>query len=319
MPPLCALREREGYWRPSGSRRVLSGPVKSHTLHAIVDSLPRMLESLQRLPPEFIWPLMLIWSFAFLIILHRLFGQGGVYVYIVVAILGANIQVLKTVKFSVYPSPVALGTILFSSTYLATDILVERYGAAAARRGVILGFLSYIFFTGAMLLTLAYAPLTPEQAGESMAGALPFHHHIEALFLPSPALLVAGMAAYLVSQFNDVWIFQRVRRATGGRFLWLRSNVSTGVAALIDNTVFSVLAWIVLAPQPLPFRTVLITYILGTYWLRLAISVLDTPFLYLARRWAPAQVVPAPVRVRRHRPGARPARPSRSADGHRTA
>jgi uncharacterized integral membrane protein (TIGR00697 family) len=248
-----------------------------------------MLESLQRLPPEAIWPLMLFWCFAFLIILHRLFGQAGIYVYIVAAILGANIQVLKAVKFSVFPNPVALGTILFSSTYLATDVLVERYGPAAARRGVLLGFVSYIFFTGAMLLTLAYAPLTPEQAGESMAWALPIHGHIEAIFLPSPALLVAGMAAYLVSQFNDVWIFQRVRRATGGRFLWLRSNVSTGIAALIDNTVFSVLAWIVLAPEPLPFGTVLMTYILGTYWLRLVISVLDTPFLYLALRWAPSK------------------------------
>ena len=251
------------------------------------DLLPRIIESLQRLPPEFIWPLVLFWCFAFLIIMHRLFGEAGVYVYIVGAILGANIQVLKAVKFSVYPRPVALGTILFSSTYLATDILVERYGPASARRGVILGFVSYVFFTGAMLLTLAYSPLTPEQAGPSMAWALPYHDHIAALFLPSPALLVAGMAAYLVSQFNDVWIFQRVRRATNGRFLWLRSNVSTGVAALIDNTVFSVLAWIVLAPQPLPFRTVLITYILGTYWLRLFISVLDTPFLYLAVRWSP--------------------------------
>lgn len=251
------------------------------------DILPRFIEILQNLPPELIWPLMLFWCFGCLVVMHRLFGEAGVYVYMVAAILGANIQVLKAVKFSVYPGPVALGTILFSSTYLATDILAERYGPASARKGVMLGFVSYLFFTGAMILTLGYSPLTPEQAGVSMAWALPYHKHIEALFLPSPAFFIAGMTAYLVSQLNDVWIFQRVRQATHGRFLWLRTNVSTAVAALIDNTVFSILAWIVLAPQPLPFRTVLFVYILGTYWLRLVVSVLDTPFVYLARRWGP--------------------------------
>jgi uncharacterized integral membrane protein (TIGR00697 family) len=249
--------------------------------------LPRFIESLQRLPPEFIWPVMLLWCFTTLVVMHRLFGESGVYAYIVAAILGANIQVLKAVKFSVYPTPVALGTILFSSTYLATDILTERYGPASARRGVILGFMGYFFFTGTMVLTLGYAPLTPAQAGESMTWALPYHEHIRALFLPSPALFIAGMAAYLISQFNDVWIFQGIRKRTGGRFLWLRTNVSTAVAALIDNTVFSLLAWRILAPQPLPLRTVVFTYILGTYWLRLLVSVVDTPFVYLARRWGP--------------------------------
>lgn len=254
----------------------------------VQEVLPRFVNALQTLPPELIWPLVMLWCFGTLVIMHRLFGAAGVYVYIVTAILGANIQVLKAVKFSIYPAPVALGTILFSSTYLATDILTECYGPAVARRGVILGFISYLFFTGVMILTLGYAPLTPEQAGESMAWAVPYQGHLEALFLPSPGLFIAGMAAYLVSQFNDVWIFQRVRQATGGRFLWLRSNVSTAVAALIDNTVFSLLAWMVFAPQPLTFHTVLVTYILGTYWLRLVVSVLDTPFVYLATRWRPA-------------------------------
>jgi uncharacterized PurR-regulated membrane protein YhhQ (DUF165 family) len=36
--------------------------------------------------------------------------------------------------------------------------------------------------------------------------------------------------------------------------------------------------------------TVLLVYVLGTYWLRLVVAVLDTPFLYLARRVAPVAV-----------------------------
>src|SRR3546814_676202 len=145
---------------------------------------------------------------------------------IAVAVVGANVQVVKAVQFGIYDTPVALGTVLFSSTYLCTDILMEHYGREAARRGVLLGFAVYLFWTVLMVLTMGYAPLTPEQAGEEMAWALPVQGALETLFMPVPAFFVAGMTAYLVSQFNDVWIYQAIRRLTGPRALWLRNNGS---------------------------------------------------------------------------------------------
>ena len=96
-----------------------------------------IIASLQSGPPEFVWLLLLIVCFSAVLILSRLFGEAGLVAYVVVALLGANIQVLKQVQFSVYDDPVALGTILFASTYLATDILTEHYGRSAARRAVL--------------------------------------------------------------------------------------------------------------------------------------------------------------------------------------
>lgn len=235
------------------------------------------------LPPEAVWVMLLITCFAAVLILLRLFGEAGLYVYIAVAILGANIQVLKAVQFGFYADPVALGTVLFASTYLCTDILAEHYGVRAARRGVAIGFASFLLFAVFMVLTLGFSPLTPEQAGEDMAWALDYHGHMAALFTPAPAFFAAGMIAYLASQYHDVWLFSLLKRATGGRYLWLRNNASTAISALIDNTIFSVLAWVVFAGDPLPWSTVIFTYILGTYWLRLIVATLDTPIIYLAR------------------------------------
>ena len=65
--------------------------------------------------------------------------------------------------------------------------------------------------------------------------------------------------------------------------MWLRNNASTAISALIDNTIFSVLAWIVFAADPLPWSTVIFTFILGTYWLRLIVAAMDTPIIYLSR------------------------------------
>ncbi len=243
------------------------------------------IEWMNQQPPELIWILTLVTCFMSIVVLNRFFGAAGLYVYIVVAIISANIQVLKAVKFSLYPAPVALGTILFASSYLATDILEEEFGPKATRRGVWLGFAGYLIFVIMMFLTLGFAPLTAEQAGEEMAWALPFHEYISALFTPQAALFAAGMLAFLISQFHDVWMFDLLRRATRGKHLWIRNNGSTMISALIDNTIFSVLAWIVFASEPLPFKTVLITYILGTYWLRVIVAALDTPFMYLAKQW----------------------------------
>lgn len=253
----------------------------------IVDPMVRFLDFLQGLPPEALWPAMLLVCFASLVILYRVFGVVGAQVYAVVAVLGANLQVLKAVQFSFFPEPVALGTVMFASSYLATDLLAERHGPRTARTAVFLGFAGYFVFVATMLLTLGFAPLTAETAGESMAWAVENQAHLEALFLPAPGLFAAGMIAYLTSQLHDVWLFDRLKRQFGGRHLWLRNNLSTMVSALVDNTIFSVLAWIVFAPDPLPWSTVLFTYILGTYVLRLVIALLDTPFLYLARRLAP--------------------------------
>jgi len=234
-------------------------------------------------PPELVWLLMLVACFGAILAFLRLFGEAGLYVYIVLAVIGANIQVLKAVQFSVYADPVALGTILFASTYLCTDILAEHFGAASARRGVWLGFAGLLTFNVVMLLNLGFAPLTLEQAGPEMAWVVPMHEHMAALFTPAPALFAAGMAAYLLSQHHDIWLFSLISRLAGKRYLWLRNNASTWLSALIDNAVFSLLAWVVFAPEPVGWQALVFTYILGTYLLRILVAALDTPFVYLAR------------------------------------
>jgi queuosine precursor transporter len=247
----------------------------------------RLIGFLNGLPPELLLVVELGVCFASILFLTRLFGRGGLYAYIVIAVLGANVQVLKAVQFSIYGHPVALGTVLFASSFLATDILAEHYGRQAARKGVMIGFAAFLLWTVLMMVTLGYAPLTPAQAGEDMAWALPAQDHLLALFVPQPSFFVAGMCAYLVSQLSDVWLFEALRKATGDRHLWLRNNGSTMISALIDNTVFSVLAWVVFAPVPMGWEPLVFTYILGTYGMRVAIAALDTPFMYLSRRVVP--------------------------------
>lgn len=242
---------------------------------------------LHSLPPEWIWLAQLFAVYGLQLLLLRLFGADGLKMFIILAVIGAGIMLMKPVQFSVMPSPLALGTILFVATYLATDMLSEYYGAATARKAVWMGFAGNASFLLIEQFTLAYRPLTAAEAGAEWSWALASHPAMEVLFAPAPALMLAGFTAYLVSQFLDIWLYERIRKTTNNKGLWLRNNGSTIVSTLVDNTVFSVMAFMILAAQPVPMKELVVTYIFGAALMRWGIALFDTPFLYLARHALP--------------------------------
>ena len=245
------------------------------------------VSSFNNAPIIIIWFIFLVFCLFTILILLKLFGEVGMYVYTVIAIIGANIQVLKIVTFPFFTNPIALGTILFSSTFLATDILAEHYGPKFAKKNILIGFVSFLIMTIFMLFTMGFAPLDINTAGEEYSWALSVQDNLLGIFLPFPGFFAASMIAYLFSQYFDVWLYAKISKFTKKRFLWLRNNVSTMISGLLDNIIFSLFAWIVFNPNPLDFNTVLFTFILGTYFLRIVIAIFDTPFIYLAKYFLP--------------------------------
>ena len=141
-----------------------------------------------------------------------------------------------------------------------------------------------------MLFTIGFTPLSITGSGEEYSWALSTQDNLLGIFLPFPTFFAASMIAYLFSQYFDVWFYEKISRITKKKFLWLRNNISTMLSALLDNTVFSFFAWIIFNPNPLDFNTVLFTFILGTYVLRLIIAIFDTPFIYLAKYFLPNKI-----------------------------
>lgn len=221
----------------------------------------------------FLWLIMLFFCFISILIFLKLFGSVGLYVYSALAVILGNIQVLKQVDFFYSPEPVALGTVLFASTFLCTDILSEHFGKDKAKKNVLIGFVSFLFMTSIMLITIGFEPSKEDWAQESLSN----------VFTPLSRFFIASMIAYLLSQYFDVLIYSFIKKLTSNKYLWLRNNLSTILSSLIDNTVFSLLAWIVLNPNPEFLYKVITTYILGTYFLRVLIALVDTPFLYLSK------------------------------------
>ena len=264
-------------------------------IKTLISSTPQnIINLISNQNTEVVWFIMLILCFLSILVFLRLFGYVGLYVYSAIAIIAANIQVLKQANFNFFssinekiipfyePSPIALGTILFASTFLCTDILSEYYGKEKARKNVLIGFCSFFLMTILMLVTIGIQPAEDEWVSmvqESLA----------ILFTPMTSIFVASMIAYLISQYFDIWFFSYLKTVSSNKLLWLRNNVSTAVSSLIDNTIFSIFAWIILNPNPFPLSDVIMTFILGVYLLRVFIALLDTPFIYLAKYFIPEE------------------------------
>ncbi len=229
--------------------------------------------TLNSLSTEIMWVIMLLFCFTSILIFLRLFGYIGIFIYSALAIIAGNIQVLKTVDFFYSPEPVALGTILFASTFLCTDILSEYFGKDKARLNILIGFCAFLFMTILMVITIGFKPSSEDWVQESLSN----------VFTPMTRFFIASMVAYLISQYFDVWFYHYIRKITSQKYLWLRNNLSTVASSLVDNTTFSIFAWILLNPEPTSLYKVIMIYILGTYLLRIIIAILDTPFIYFAK------------------------------------
>ena len=232
-----------------------------------------LTSTLNSLSTELMWLIMLIFCFGSILVFLRLFGYVGIFIYSALAIIAGNIQVLKTVDFFYSPEPVALGTILFASTFLCTDILSEYFDKKKARLNILIGFSAFLFMTLLMIITIGFKPSSSDWVQDSLSN----------VFTPMTRFFMASMIAYLISQYFDVWIYNYLKQITSKKYLWFRNNLSTVLSSLVDNTVFSIFAWILLNPEPINLYNVIMIYILGTYILRIVIALLDTPFIYLAK------------------------------------
>ncbi len=219
------------------------------------------------LPNEILWLLMLLVNFGAITLAYRFFGRMGLYAWIPIATIIANIQVLKVI--SLFGFSATLGNIVYASSFLVTDILSENYGKREARRAVQVGFFSLLALTGLMNLALLFQPAPDDWV----------HPALTEIFSIMPRITLASMAAYWVSQLHDVWAYAFWKRRLPGKgWIFLRNNASTMVSQLLDTLVFTFIAFWGVFSGPILAEIFLTTYLLK--WL---VAAADTPFVYLAR------------------------------------
>lgn len=204
---------------------------------------------------------------------YRLFGARGLTCFTVFATIAANIEVLLLVD--AFGMEMTLGNILFSSTFLVTDILSEVSGKESANRAVKVGIATSVLFILVSQSWLLYQPSPNDLAAPA----------IRAVFSNTPRLMLASLLVYAVVQVFDVWAYHKwwawTTRRFGDprRFLWLRNNASTLVSQLLNTFLFTFAAFFGVYELGTLFSIVLSSYVVF-----IVTSLADTPAVYLARR-----------------------------------
>ena len=208
----------------------------------------------------------LLLTFSLLIIVEKIFKKEGLFVWVSIATIIANILVCKSI--GIFNITTNLGNILFASSFLATDIMSEKYGAKESRKAIILGVVSQVIFVIMTQIGLLYTPAPEDLAQESMKG----------LFSINLRVSIASIVMYFVSNMADIYIFEKIKEKVPGK-LWLRNNVSTMICNSIENYLFSFLAFAGL----MDITTILSIATLASV-LEIVIAACDTPFLYLSKK-----------------------------------
>lgn len=207
--------------------------------------------------------------FSIIVVLAKFFGRSGLFAYSSVAMIVANIQVLKLTKYSFFNHEVALGTVVFATTFVVDNIMIEYFGAKNAKKSVWLSFVIYLFFVVSMKLAIMHPVV---QNGE----CCDLSRELTAIFSPGFVLFMSSVLAYFAGQFCDIFVFVLLKKV---KQLVVKSFISMSISTFVDNAVFSIFAWIIFASSPISWNELWNTYIINLYVLRLVVVLACIPLI----------------------------------------
>jgi uncharacterized integral membrane protein (TIGR00697 family) len=124
-----------------------------------------------------------------------------------------------------------------------------------------------------MSLSLIYVPSVNDYAQDALV----------TLFNPAIRIVLGSLLAYLVAQFLDIKLFNIVKkRLPSDKFMWVRNNVSTILSQSVDTLIFVTIAFLFVYETP-----ILIQIYISTFVFKVIIALIDTPFLYIAKKIKP--------------------------------
>lgn len=219
---------------------------------------------------ELLWFGLIVLNFTALSLTYKYYGLTGLLAWIAMNTVIANIQVTKTIEF--FGLTATLGNIAYGSIFLATDAISEKYSLKEAKKAVVIGFLSLIFFVLVMQISLLFSPTSGD-----------VHDAMAVIFGLIPRIALGSLIAYVISQGFDITVFSWLKnKSNNGDKLYLRNIVSTLLSQLLDTLIFVPIAFLGLFEF-----TIVLDIFITTYIIKLLVALFDTPFIYWIKSITP--------------------------------
>ena len=180
----------------------------------------------------------------------------------ITCLITANITAVKLI--SLFGLPAAI--IIFPISYIIGDVLTEVYGYRQARRVIWLGF--FCNFIAVIAIWVGQI-LPPASFWDGQVA-------YERILGYTPRLLLASFLAYLVGEFANAIVLAKLKIATSGRWLWLRTIGSTLIGQGLDSLLFMSLAFVGTIPLNALFTAVLVQWLAKSVY-----EAVVTPLTYM--------------------------------------
>ena len=170
------------------------------------------------------------------------------------------------------------GVLLWPVVFVMTDVVNEYYGMRGVR---LLSFLSVGLIIYAFIMVYMAIGTPPADFWISVnkeMGVSNMNTAFRAIFGQGLWIIVGSLIAFLIGQLIDVFVFQKVKRWTGDRFVWLRATGSTLVSQFLDSFVVLYIAFYIGGGWEM--KTVLAIGVVN-YVYKCSMAVILTPLIYL--------------------------------------
>ena len=160
--------------------------------------------------------------------------------------------------------------ILFPITYIFGDIFTEVYGFKKARTIIWLGFGCSFFAVAVYLITIALPHPGFWDGQEAYATVLG----------TTPRIAAASFIGYLFGEFSNSVVLSKLKVATGGKKLWIRTILSTLVGEGLDSLIFVTISFYGTMDNAALARMILFQYLF-----KVCYEALFTPVTYAIVNW----------------------------------
>lgn len=159
------------------------------------------------------------------------------------------------------------GIAIFPLSYIIGDVVMELYGKKIGDHVVFVGFAINIMAVLVFLLVGAL-PEYPGWGGqESYNAILGF----------TPRIVIGSLAGYVTSGLVNNFVFAKIKKRTGEKYLFLRSLGSSMIAKVFDILLFDTIAFL----GVLSFSE-FCSQVAFAYGAGIVLEILLTPLTYLA-------------------------------------
>ncbi|MFZ5973647.1 MAG: queuosine precursor transporter [Bacteroidota bacterium] len=170
------------------------------------------------------------------------------------------------------------GAVIWPVVFITTDLINEYFGKPGVKRISFLtaGLIAYSFLVILMTMELPPAQWWLDANNQDAEGHyFNMDFAFNKIFGQGQRIIIGSLTAFLLGQLVDVFVFQRLRKVTGSRWLWLRATGSTLVSQLVDSFVVLYIAF-----AGVFSNGQIVAIGITNYLYKFGVAILLTPLIY---------------------------------------